>query len=39
MPPTKKAIIKDDAPEPKEFLSDNGEYPKAEPLSTVPPMC
>jgi hypothetical protein len=33
-----KAIIKDDAPEPKDIpFKINGEYPKAESLSTVPP--
>ena len=33
-----KAIIKDDAPEPKEVpFKVNGEYPKEAPLSTVPP--
>ena len=35
-----KAIIKDDAPVPKEVpFKVNGEYPKEVPLSTVPPMC
>jgi len=33
-----KAAIKDDAPEPKDIpFKVNGEYPKDEPLSTVPP--
>ena len=33
-----KAIIKDDAPQPKEVpFKVNGEYPKEAPLSTVPP--
>lgn len=33
-----KAIIKDDAPEPKEVpFKVNGDYPKEAPLSTVPP--
>jgi hypothetical protein len=33
-----KAIIKDDAPQPKEVsFKVNGEYPKDAPLSTVPP--
>lgn len=33
-----KAIIKDDAPQPKEVaFKVNGEYPKGAPLSTVPP--